>query len=242
MAFRWEEELRQSFQQHAEPSLWCPSPKPGPVRSAIESTCSDGRADWVWATLNCSMPANPVAYELMQQPTCSRILAALRVKRRQTDDLLYSVAGVSRLTYRRFLSHLLDSGLISTDKAGLVSLGPSFQIPDIEICSFEFKLQNWRRAFQQARRYRSFSHRVYVVMPPAAAHRAAENVVSFRPFNIGLIRHDADGISTRLILSKKKQPACPSHHIQAIGFLESQGDAIPARRAKSEIARLQLAR
>lgn len=244
MTFRWEEDLRQSFQLHADSALWCPSPKPGPVRSAIESTCSDGRADWVWATLQCSLSddIDQLTYDLMQQPTCSRILAALRFKRRQPDAALYSAAGVSRRTYRRFLIDLLDSRLISTDNAGFVRLGPAFQMPDIEICSFEFKLQNWRRALQQARRYRSFSHRVYVVMPSTGVGRAVRQADSFRRFNIGLIRHDSDGTTTRLIASRKRQPSCPSHHIQAIGLLGSQGEAIPARRAKSEMARLQFAK
>lgn len=244
MSFRWEEDLRRSFQQHAASTLWCPRPKPGPIRAAIESTCSDGRADWVWATLRCSLPDNipALSYELMQQPTCSRILAALRTKSRQPEEMVFYFAGVSRRTYRMFLDQLLDTGLVSFDKAGFMKLGPRFPTPDIEICSFEFKLKDWRRALQQARRYRSFSHRVYVVMPNTGVGRAIQHIDSFRRSNIGLIQHDSDGISNRLIVSKKRKPSCPSDHIQAIGLLWSQGEAIPARRAKSEIARLQFAK
>lgn len=245
MSFRWEEDLRQSFLRHASPALWCPSPKPGPIHSAIESTCSEGRADWVWATLNASIPdeIDPVAFDLLQQPTCSRILAALRVRRRQSDDRLFSAAGVSRTTYRRFRRILLEAGLIRADATGMTRLGPAFQFPDFEICSFEFKLHDWRRALYQARRYRSFSHRVYVVMPPRPAQRILQQESpAFRRLNVGLIRHDNDGESARLIASRKRTPASPSHHIQAIGFLSSQGDSSPARLTNSENARPQLAR
>lgn len=244
MTFTCEEDLRQSFLRQADSALWCPSPKPGPVRSAIESTCSDGRADWVWATLHCALSRclGQVTFDLMQQPTCSRILAALKVKRRQPEDVLYSAAGVSRRTYRKLLADLLNSKLVTMDKTGLLGLGPTFRMPDIEICSFEFKLENWRRAFQQARRYRSFSHRVYVVMPRRGVTRALRHADSFRRFNIGLIQHESDGTSARRIASRKRTPSSPAHHIQAIGLLGSQRTSIPARRAKSDKARLQLAK
>lgn len=230
MSFQWEEDLRQSFLRHASPEIWCSSPKAGPTLTAIESTCSDGRADWVWATLAHSIPDDlrGIGLELMQQPACSRILAALKRQRNQPDDRLQFVSGVSRNTYRRHLATLRESGLILEKGRGIWSLGKSFRLPDNEICSFEFKLYNWKRALQQAQRYLSFSHRVYVVMPEGETTTAMRHTEWFRRHNVGLIEHNPSGRSRRLILSKKRTPRCPSEHIQAIGFLESQVVGIPA--------------
>jgi len=223
-SFRWEEQLRRSFQKHAESRLWCGAKNPRHVLSVMESTCSDGRADWVWATiasgLPLSLPGNAAA--LLEQPTCSRILAALKIDSPLQGKVLREKSGVTRGTFVRHLDQLIDLQLVSDHGTDLFCIGPAFPTPRIEICSFEFKLENWRRAFQQARRYRSFSHRVYVVMPSRPAGRALQEIESFRRFNIGLISHDADGTSKRLVLSRKRQPSCPSNLIQAIGLLMRQ--------------------
>lgn len=242
MTFRWEEELRDSFLEHATPSLWCDAKKVERVRSVKESTCSDGRADWVWANISASpleLLDGPTS-ELLEQPTCSRILAALRSASSMPVDTLRKYSGVTNGTFRRHLDALIDLHLIRSGPAQEFRLGPAFKLPKMEICSFEFKLENWRRAFQQARRYRSFSHRVYVVMPAQSAARANLHAESFQTFNIGLIAHSPDGTSKRLIRSRKMQPASPTNFLQAVGQLLGQEGAKPARRANSVKARPQL--
>ncbi len=243
-SFRWEEQLRRSFQKHAQPGLWCGAREPRSVLSVTESTCSDGRADWVWANVPSgspiAVPGNAAA--LLEQPTCSRILAALKLDSPLAADALRVKSGVARCTFHRYLDQLIDIRLISDCGADLYSLGPSFRLPRIEICSFEFKLEHWRRAFQQARRYRTFSHRVYVVMPTRAASRANEHREAFRRFNVGLISHDADGTSKRLISSRKRPPSSPPNLIQAIGLLLRHVVANPTRRANSDNPRAQFAR
>ncbi|NQT40614.1 MAG: hypothetical protein HQ581_24185 [Planctomycetes bacterium] len=107
-------------------------------------------------------------------------------------------------------------------------LGPQFDFPRIEICSFEFKLENWKRAFYQAKRYRAFSHRVFVVMPPAAARRVNGSAEHFRRFNVGLITHDANGDSKRILPSRKRKPISRAGLIRAVGMLLDQDAANPA--------------
>ena len=138
-------------------------------------------------------------------------------------------SGVARRTFRRWLLQLLEVGLVSELGQGAYVLGPQFRVPDIEICSFEFKLDDWRRAFYQAKRYRTFSHRVYVVMPPRAAMRVAvEWLAIFKQFNIGLISHNADGESVRRLPSRKQQPGSREVFIRALGMLLDQDAAKPA--------------
>ena len=133
----------------------------------------------------------------------------------------------------------MDLRLVQSEEDQFL-LGPAFELPEIEICAFEFKLKNWRRALMQARRYRAFANRTYVVLPSTVAALAKSEADAFRQFNVGLISHDPDGDSRRLILSRKQPPNSPAHFIQAVGLLMRQDEAgIPVRRPNSANARDQ---
>jgi DNA-binding transcriptional ArsR family regulator len=232
MPFQSEEDLRQSFLRHAPRWLWSGSTPGVRVMTVLESNCSEGRADWVWARVACDWP-NGVAPEvaaLLQQPTCSRILETLKPQAARRECYLQARVGVARRTFRRWLAELLRAGLVSSPREDRYVLGPRFSLPEIEICSFEFKLENWKRAFYQAKRYRTFSHRVFVVMPPRAGARVNGSLEHFRTFNIGLITHDADGTSQRVLPSRRREPVSRAGLIRALGMLLDQGDVIPAIR------------
>lgn len=224
MSFPSEEDLRQSFLTHASPTLWS-RPVPGRrVRTALESTCSEGRADWVWAGIACDWPegVGPEAAELLQQPTCSRILEILKPQAVRRESFLHARSGVAAPTFRRWLAELVKTGLVRDLGDGRYVLGPRFAMPRIEICSFEFKLENWKRAFYQAKRYRTFSHRVFVVMPASTVGRVNGALEHFRRFNIGLIAHDANGVSEQVLPSRKREPISRAGLIRALGMLLDQ--------------------
>jgi hypothetical protein len=128
------------------------------------------------------------------------------------------------------LAELVESGLVSDLGKGRYVLGPRFGLPQIEICSFEFKLKNWRRAFYQAKRYRTFSHRVFVVMPCSTVGRVNGALEHFRRFNIGLISHGAKGVSEQLLPSRKREPLSRAGFIRALGMLLDQEEVSPAIR------------
>lgn len=226
MQFPSEEELRQSFLKHARPTLWS---RPGPkrrVKTALESTCSEGRADWVWAGITCNWPEGIQlnTAELLQQPACSRILGALKPRSVRRESLLHARSGVALPTFRRWLEELINAGLVRDLGDGRYVLGPQFAMPQIEICSFEFKLDNWKRAFYQAKRYRTFSHRVFVVMPVKAVQRVNGALEHFRRFNVGLIAHDTDGRFQRILPSVKREPISRTCFIRALGLLLNQDE------------------
>jgi hypothetical protein len=52
--------------------------------------------------------------------------------------------------------------------------------------AFETKLENWRRAFQQAYRYSYYSDRAVVVLPPEKSKCAIANLDLFQMHGIGL--------------------------------------------------------
>jgi hypothetical protein len=239
MSFRWEEDLRDSFESIASPSLWSTARRVGSVFTLRESTCSDGRADWVWAAVSCQWPSGLPSWvgALLQQPTCARILACLKSRCPRTEDYLIPRIGVSERTLRHSVRELLGAGLIEDQGYGRWVLGPNFAVPMIEICSFEFKLENWKRALYQATRYRTFSHRVYVVMPTAAVTRARDKISMFRSLNVGLIAHDPDGSSCRILPAPKRQPTSRHRFIGALGMLLDSGHQIPTKSLKDRSAR-----
>jgi hypothetical protein len=226
--FPTEEHLRQSFIAEACPSLWT-TWTDSHVATVQESTCSNGRADWVWSAYRS--PHEPFAENanLLQQPTCSRILAMLKGDSPRRHDYLEVSSGVSSAVFRRSLLQLIAADLVLEAGNRRYVLGPSFRVPPIEICSFEFKLNDWRRALYQAKRYRSFSHRVYVVAPPSTVNRMTTSQDTFRRFGIGIIAHGLEGISKRVLACRKRAPISRHNFIQAVGMLIHQPAVQPVR-------------
>lgn len=226
--FDTEEHLRQSFIAEACPSLWT-TWTDSHVVTVRESTCSSGRADWVWSGYRSSHQLFAEHADLLQQPTCSRILASLKGDSPRRHDYLKASSGVSATTFRRSLLQLISVELVTEVSTRRYVLGPTFRVPTIEICSFEFKLNDWRRALYQAKRYRSFSHRVYVVAPPSTVNRMTTSLDTFRRFGIGIIAHGLDGISKRVLACRKRSPISRHNFIQAVGMLVHQPAVQPAR-------------
>jgi hypothetical protein len=57
---------------------------------------------------------------------------------------------------------------------------------DASLFAFETKLENWRRAFQQAYRYSYYSDAAIVVLPADKSKSAKENLDLFQQHDIGL--------------------------------------------------------
>lgn len=97
---------------------------------------------------------------------------------------------------------LVQSFFASEDEVVLVQEPKGlFGIPDVllyngEIVAIEFKLKNWKRALQQAFRYRSFSCKSYVFLDSDYIGSAIKNLEEFERFNIGLCGVTEEGIET----------------------------------------------
>lgn len=220
-AFRWEEDLRASFKEHADSSLWSPPRVTGLTTTVEESSCSEGRADLVWATFpeGFSHDLSDQAATLLAQPTCGRILSLLKPQSVRSETYLLERTGVSARTFRRWIGCLQDLDLVQDKGDGRLVLARDQLLPQIEITAFEFKLTNWRRALYQAQRYRTFAHRVFVVMPPTPVSQSPDVLATFRCFNIGLMLHGADGRSEVAVPARKRHPTSRLRYIMAIGML-----------------------
>lgn len=225
--FRWEADLSESFHEHVEPRLWSRQPL-GTWVSTMESTCSEGRADIVWGRFSpeyCPTQIAPYA-ELFRNLTASRILACvLRHRAAQTQDALLKCTGVSLPVLRKWIGELRFHELLIETKDQRFKAGQLARtLPMVEICSFELKLKNWQRALYQATRYRSFSHRVFVVMPEDGAVPAFENRSSFIKANVGLISHSKTGHSEVLVRPSKRKPHATYRTIMALGMLGDESN------------------
>ncbi|WP_430450869.1 hypothetical protein [Rhodopirellula europaea] len=101
-------------------------------------------------------------------------------------------------------------------------LGERARMPQAEVVAFEFKLEHWQRAFYQATRYRSFAHRVYVVLPANVAHRCEPMHDAFRVQNIGLLAHDPAEGATRILASSKRAPKSRANYWKALAMLHEE--------------------
>lgn len=220
--FRWERELSSSFRESVRPSLW--SRRRGGTWILVrESVCSEGRADLVWGRFEGSRSLGELRRHagLLQNLTSSRILAVLQRGSGQPEEDLLRKVGVSRPVLRKWLQALSEAGLVEKDSGDLYSLADHRRMPKVEICSFELKLKNWQRALYQATRYRSFSQRVFVVMPPCSAELACRHKHLFQKANVGLVSHDISGQSRMLVRPKTRRPHAIYRTIMAIGMLSA---------------------
>jgi hypothetical protein len=218
--FRWESELSESFKQNARPALWTRHNSGTWVR-AVESTCSEGRADIIWGKFQPGWTPSKLQSHaaLLQNTTASRLLAILRQRSAQFEKDLHGRIGVTPPVLRKWLRALVEADFVTVTRDGRFRAMPRNTLPSIEICSFELKLKNWRRALYQATRYRSFSHRVFVVMPVDSAYVAYGHKEFFSKANIGLVAHDKWGESNVLIRPKKRSPNTNYRTIMALGML-----------------------
>lgn len=83
----------------------------------------------------------------------------------------------------------------------------------INVVSFELKLKDWKTAIIQAFRYRSFSNKVYVVMPEDTVKRAMAHTDQFDRYGIGLASFNS-GKFTVLVDAQSFEPY--SHHLREI--------------------------
>ncbi len=234
--FQSENELRNCFEATAPYCLWQRAIKDRVAVFIRETRCSPGRADSLWASYQASTfpKYSCLSAALLQKPTYSRILSLLKPTAGRSEEYLYERTGVARATLRRMLRQLLDEELIVRTDApdSRFRLGNKFALPHLHLCAFEFKMRDWQRALYQAIRYRSFSHRVYVVMPPQAAANAFRHASAFEATGVGLLSFHPERGAERLVVAACSNPTSRRRFIRAVGLVASVVGQ-PANHSKS---------
>jgi len=130
----------------------------------------------------------------------------------------------------------LESSFISyhlNRKSAIKLIEPKglFGIPDLLIAqkdqsntyysiAFEMKLRKWKRALNQAYRYKSFSEYVYVVMDDKFVGPALKNLDKFKKSNVGLVSIK-NGRVSRHYLPKRDEPYYLPHKEKLLSFIQS---------------------
>ena len=147
----------------------------------------------------------------------ARILSLLRKSVGYSEEYLEESLGLSKSTIKKHVRDLLNAGVIKRIPGQLLKLSKSFNIPKVEIWAFELKLNNWKRAFHQAKRYRGFSHNVVVVMPNGRLNAAKDHIDYFRGMNVGLAGISKDGELEYILKPKRKRPSSKGHYLYGLG-------------------------
>ena len=96
------------------------------------------------------------------------------------------------------------------------------------LTAFEFKIADWRRALQQASRYRFFAHVQIAVLHSRQSRMALENLKLFRLLGVGLWTFDP---GTRVITAHftppSEDPRDARHHLRTLRLLARVTKALP---------------
>ena len=172
--------------------------------------------DVYFRALPISLNLDTLAVSL-RSPSKARVLAPLKYGAPRRRAYLEAFTGFTGQSLTRHLKELRAAGLIEIHKNSSVSLTCPLPWEMADIVAYEGKLTNWRRALHQAMTYRSFSHRVWVVMPMSGAGNAKKLESVFRANGIGLIAVKEDGTTHIEIRSRKRRPSSRRLYLMAIG-------------------------
>ncbi len=206
-----------------------------------EFSAKRGRADLICAVLENEITDFDKVWLIAQslsEINKARIIALLRKSVGVREDHLQESLGLSIHTIKKHVRDLLKVGIIEKTSSNLLKLSKGFNIPKVEIWAFELKLNNWKRAFYQAQRYRGFSHNIVVVMPNGRLNAAKDNIGSFLRLNVGLASLSKNGDLEFISKPKKERPSSKGHYLYSLGkilteYIESNSNTAPETRNSS---------
>lgn len=94
---------------------------------------------------------------------------------------------VSTQTVNRLTARLLKCGAVAEGPKGWLTLAPEFSTRDIELVAIEAKMRRWRDALAQARTYRTFANRSFVVVDGNQVRSSRQLVNAFADAGVGLL-------------------------------------------------------
>jgi hypothetical protein len=94
--------------------------------------------------------------------------------------------------------------------------------------AFELKMSDWRKALQQASRYRFFAHIPIAVLPAAKSRAALENLEIFQTLRVGLWTFDPKtAVIHPHFTPRAEEPRDTKHHIRTVRLLAKVTKALP---------------
>lgn len=144
--------------------------------------------------------------------TTSKILSCLKSKMYHTMEYLEENTGLSKQTLQKEIMSLCKKDLVIQNVTGSYKLSDKYIVPQMQMCAFELKLDNWKRALFQAIRYKTFSEYNYVVMPIDKKELLLKKIDVFRENNVGLLLFDSRLYKVELLYKAKKNQSISKSH------------------------------
>ncbi len=150
----------------------------------------------------------------------SKIISLLQRNRKglMANEII-KLVGLSRPYVIRVLKELIAANFVNEvkDKYKIVA---TLKMPRIEITTLEFKMADWKSALRQSLRYRSFSTRVFVVMPEAKKNLLKSQHSVFKKFNVGIaVYNEMNGEINFLFKPSKRRALSNNTYIDLLGRL-----------------------
>jgi hypothetical protein len=134
----------------------------------------------------------------------THILAYLRTVRGARLDTIVQRLRWSRKLVTQCLEALIEAQTV--DEADAVfSLRPRWRTILYDIVTIEVKVEDWRRAIDQASRNSIFSHRSYIALPAIVANRIRSEPI-FRQSGIGLLAVNDSGDVLEVRRASRRHP------------------------------------
>ena len=108
-------------------------------------------------------------------------------------ELLKSITKAKVSQIKKSLEMLMLESYINHHDS-FFSIKKSYKSISTKTIAIEAKLKNWKRALDQAYRYKWFATQSYVILDSKYAKSACKNISKFKELNVGLAEINADGI------------------------------------------------
>ncbi len=123
-------------------------------------------------------------------------------------DVLYDRTRSSKKTISVSLTKLISLKYIKQVN-NIFMINKEYEFPFRNVFAIEAKLRNWKRALNQAHRYKWFAEYVFVVLDAYHAEPAIQNLDMFKRYNVGLVTIAPDGSFVRHFKPTKERPYDP---------------------------------
>lgn len=110
-----------------------------------------------------------------------------------TREHFYSVGATSKRTKDEALDWLFNYGFATETDDGKIQTAPYLRRHVTTSYSIELKLENWKKALEQAVRGKSFADYQYVVLDESNILRAINHMGEFEDYGVGLMEIDETG-------------------------------------------------
>lgn len=123
-------------------------------------------------------------------------------------DIIYDTTRSSKQSISDSLSKLIELGYIKQIDNFFI-IQKEYELPYNNSFAIEAKLKDWKRALNQAQRYKWFAEYSYVVMDEHYSQPATRNIDAFIKYNVGFATINTKGEFNRIYNPKRQKPYDP---------------------------------